>query len=530
MKESIDCSTNSQDTCNCSHEPKKDSSTYNEQEELESNIDYDNEETNKLMLPEKSPHDYRPEVNKIESNNEDILSQPQPELGNKKDVDENLIASIQNQLLKLTDEITELENSLEDQKETSSRRLSEVNERLQNKTEEEDFISVKNEFNLFSKRLRRVAKEADASHNEVLDASKIPPDVLEIAYKKTLNNIFTELVTFVGEKDAHDIVFKVIKKVRSSSAGVDFFRFETGRFTVYKLAEAIENKLVSPKQIHATYLELVRNLMEYIPGYETRDFKSFVETGSMEYVIDKVRLHEDLYVDILEKMNYFEDIADKISEQMENISNKQEELENNIQEINHKSSENSSFEEEGANQVAHAINIHTKTLKKLSENIKAIEKEIETQKSDNKDEINELQFQLNTLKENQMKKGREELQELLEEQLNSVNNKIDVAIKSNNNKIESDLSQLNEEVISIKDELGLLKEHFSTELSLFDKNVLKCIEEENSGMTLKQIKKKLPSNDVDENVLEKILEKLLETEYIEKYKKGRYVYYTRSKN
>lgn len=270
----------------------------------------------------------------------------------------------------LKKEITELQSQVEDIRtffendfESSLRNISRLEKDLESKADDEELKKIKDEFHIFSKRLKKVAKEADAASEEVLDAAKIPPDVLEIAYSKTLNNIFDEIVKTFGERDATEIVSNVIGKVRSSSAGVDFFRFESGRFTVYKLAEAIETRLVSPKQIHGTYVELFSRLMEYIPGYEARDFKAFVETGSMEYVIEKVRLHENIYYDLMAEMEELNQRISGLSDKVDSVCQKQVELENAHDDILSKTPSQGFPAVEDVRKLADAVNTHTKLIK-----------------------------------------------------------------------------------------------------------------------------------------------------------------------
>ncbi len=282
---------------------------------------------------------------------------------------ENRYSELESRLFMFEEKFNDINKKISENLESNNDMLSTINSDLQSRADNNELRKLKKDFDQFSKRLRRVVQAEDSANAESLDATKVPPDVLEITYAKTLNDIYNAMLGIYGDREAVEMVEAVRDSVREFSAGVDFFRFEHEAFVVRGLSEAISSKIVSVKQIHGTYVELFKKLYQYVPNYNTQDFRSFVETGSKEYTIEKVVEHEEC----LEKINTDKDkIKDELANITENVSFMAELQNNQLEET---ASNSQAIEElkEQMKSVAKAVNLHTKAISKLNKTLKGLE-------------------------------------------------------------------------------------------------------------------------------------------------------------
>ncbi len=271
-------------------------------------------------------------------------------------------AEMESRLFAFEDRFTELQTRMDEILNSNGSLLSSIENDLQTRADEADLKQLQNDFKLFSKRLKRVVQAEDSVNAESLDATKVPPDVLEITYAKTLNDLYAAMLGIYGDSEAAEMVEDARESVRQFSAGIDFFRFEDDSFVIRGLSEAIASKIVSVKQIHGTYIELFKILFQYVPNYNSQDFRSFVETGSREYTIKKVVFHEGRIDKIISEIDSFRDEISNITENVSFIA----ELQNNqLEETSSNSQELSEIREQMMS-VAKAVNLHTKAINKLS--------------------------------------------------------------------------------------------------------------------------------------------------------------------
>jgi hypothetical protein len=252
--------------------------------------------------------------------------------------------------------------------ESSGDKLATLEDDLYSKAHESDYKQLRQDFDLFSKRLRRVVQAEDSVNAETLDPTKVPSDVLEITYAKTLNDIYGAMISIYGDRESAEMVESARDRVREFSAGVDFFRFENEAFIVRGLSDAISSKIVSIKQIHGTYVELFKMLFQHVPNYNSQDFRSFVETGSREYTIEKVVSHEKHLDKIVSNLNEHKGELDNL---IENVSFMAELQNNQLEEI---ASNNQQLEDikEQMKSIAKAVNLHTKAITKLNRTLKEL--------------------------------------------------------------------------------------------------------------------------------------------------------------
>ncbi len=299
------------------------------------------------------------ENNKNSHNVETIISAPDLHIYGKK------YKELESRVLAFEDILGELRLRVKENFEANENVLSAVDNDLQAKAHETEFRQLRRDFDQFSKRLKRVVKAEDSFNAESLDAAKVPSDVLEITYAKTLNDIYGAMLRIYGDRESAEMVEDVRDNVRQFSAGVDFFRFDEGSFIVKGLSAAIKSKIVSVKQIHGTYIELFKMLSQLVPNYDSQDFRSFVETGSQEYTIEKVVAHERFIESIMNDIKVF---RDELSNIAENVSFMAELQNNQLEDIASNSQELKDIKEQ-MKSIAKAINLHTKAISKLNRTI-----------------------------------------------------------------------------------------------------------------------------------------------------------------
>ncbi|QLC49675.1 hypothetical protein HWN40_05130 [Methanolobus zinderi] len=277
-------------------------------------------------------------------------------------------SELEEKYLDLEARFAELQEKVNTSFNEQSENMQHIREELSSRSDRNEFKQLRKDFDLFSKRLRRVAKAEDSVNAEALDAAKVPPEVLEITYAKTLNDLYDAMFNIFGDKESAEIIEDARDKVRNFSAGVDFFRFENGTFRVEGLSKATSSKLVSVKQIHSTYIELFKLLSQHIPNYNSQDFRSFVETGSREYTVEKVVVHEESIESLWSEINNASEELSNLTENMTFIAELQntqlDDIKSNsegIEEINGKIQD-----------IAKAVNLHTKALKKLNNNLASL--------------------------------------------------------------------------------------------------------------------------------------------------------------
>ena len=457
------------------------------------------------------------EVSKIEIEEQFIV----------RDEFEDKVANLKSALDELNQRVNEGFSSNEEQ-------IFEVVDGVGTRADQNEFRKLKRDFKVFSKRLHRVAKEADATGAEVLDATKIPPNVLEITYRKTLNDLYSAILNEFGERDAVEIVEGVIDDVRKSSAGVDLLSFEEGKFTINKLAEAIDARLISSKQLHSTYVEFFRQLSECVPGYEARDFKSFVETGSREYAVDEISIHTKRLGNMETELNSIKSEISKITEHFASIEvvedERADEIKGNVDELLNVS--------EKIGTLANAVNLHTRFIKKLNENIGGTQSVLESHKSEisgtfdtfsshvedtfenkaDRSEIQDIAANLSSLKD----EAESSIEKLSSELDNGLGTKADADLMEN---LIGDVVAFREEFSKLQEEVVLLRS--INKLPTIERVVCSTLDTL-GNTTMKKLEDRILSDgtEIHGDKLFAIIDKLEKSGYIASTKKGRYTYYS----
>ncbi len=173
---------------------------------------------------------------------------------------------------------------------------------------------------------------------EEINVNKVPSNILQLVYQYTLNDIINNMKKYLGVDEAERIVNDVLQDVRTRTSGTELFKFKNGKIITKDIEKAIDKKLISPKQVHSTYVEIVNKLREYIPQYIPKNFASLLRTKGQEYAIETTtenRLRIEMVERNIEKLkselSYQENIwRDEMLNQKMKIDIKMNELEERI--------------------------------------------------------------------------------------------------------------------------------------------------------------------------------------------------------
>ncbi len=121
---------------------------------------------------------------------------------------------------------------------------------------------------------------------ERIDVGKIPANILQLVYQYTLDDAVSSLRKLIGIQDSERILIDVLQDVRTKTSGTELFKYRDGRIITRDIARAIDKKLISPKQVHLTYIEIMNKIEEYIPNYIPKNFTSLLRTKGQEYTIE----------------------------------------------------------------------------------------------------------------------------------------------------------------------------------------------------------------------------------------------------
>ncbi len=135
-----------------------------------------------------------------------------------------------------------------------------------------------------SRRLRTI--EEIMGVEEEIDVNKVPPSILRLVYQYTLNDAISMLRKYVGPGEAERIIGEVLQDVRTKTSGTELFKLKDGKIEAGDVEKAIKKRLISPKQIHLTYVEIINKIKEYLPGYIPKNFASLLRTKGQEYAIE----------------------------------------------------------------------------------------------------------------------------------------------------------------------------------------------------------------------------------------------------
>jgi predicted nucleic acid-binding Zn-ribbon protein len=181
----------------------------------------------------------------------------------------------------------------------------------------------------------REMKKLDEKNEEILEeigfgesmnVSKIPPKILESVYESTIEDIVNEIRKNRGTHDAETIINRTLEDIRTRTSGSELFYFDGRMLKTRNLANSIIHKLISAKQVQTTYDELLRKLLEYLPGYKAKNFRAMIKLKSQEYAVDKTTL-------LLERVSQFTEDINHLQNMVGSVSNRQNTIELEINNI-----------------------------------------------------------------------------------------------------------------------------------------------------------------------------------------------------
>jgi hypothetical protein len=121
----------------------------------------------------------------------------------------------------------------------------------------------------------------------VVNASDVPPEVLQSAFEISLTTLYKEIEKTMGPGALRSAQI-VMEGVRRSSSGTGFFSLEDNRFVAKGLADAIKRGQLSPYQMQETFDELSRRLAALIPHYRPQPLSELIIGGSSAFVVSTV--------------------------------------------------------------------------------------------------------------------------------------------------------------------------------------------------------------------------------------------------
>lgn len=204
---------------------------------------------------------------------------------------------------------------------------------------------------------------------ESLNVSKIPPNILESVYESTIEGAVNEIHRNYGSHDAENIITRTLEDIRTRTSGSELFYFDGRYLKTRNLTKAILNKLISAKQVQTTYDELLKKLLEYLPGYKAKNFRAMIKLKSQEYAVDKTTF-------LLDSIDTIKEHIDNLKNMVGSVSNRQNTIEVEINRI----SDAKAGKEDLEQILAQIEDIKTKQTE-LNEGLKTI---IEEQKTDKK--------------------------------------------------------------------------------------------------------------------------------------------------
>ncbi|MCX8174458.1 MAG: hypothetical protein N3F63_07650 [Thermoplasmata archaeon] len=160
------------------------------------------------------------------------------------------------------------------------------------------FSNTAREIEKLNEKITMLVDEVGAG--EGLNVGKIPPTILEIVYQSTLDDVVNAIFRHLGYAEAERRIAETLEEIRERTSGSELFRFDGKRIRARDVAKSIEKKLVSARQMQTTYDELLRKLLELVPGYKPKNFRAMIKLKSQEYSVDST-IHLTERVSELEK-------------------------------------------------------------------------------------------------------------------------------------------------------------------------------------------------------------------------------------
>ena len=155
---------------------------------------------------------------------------------------------------------------------------------------------------------------------ESLNVAKIPPNILENVYESTIEGVVSEIRRNFGFHDAENIISQTLEDIRTRTSGSELFYFNGRELKTRNLIKAIQSKMISARQVQTTYDELLRKLLEYLPGFKAKNFRAMIKLKSQEFAVDKTTY-------LLDTFKTFTDDINGLRMMLGNVTNRQNSIE-----------------------------------------------------------------------------------------------------------------------------------------------------------------------------------------------------------
>jgi len=245
--------------------------------------------------------------------------------------EENKMEQITNELDKISSTFSNVTRDIKDLMGQNNSELLFLKKVVSDKEDKQKVVKLHKNVEKMEEKLGDVMEEV--GYGESLDVSKIPPNILEIVYQSTLDDVANELWKNLGAHVAEEVIMTTLEDIRLRTSGSELFRFDGRRIKAKDLAKSIELNLISAKQIQTTYDELLNKLLEYLPGHRAKNFRAMIKIKSQEYAVDKATILMEKYHTLSENVGNINKIIAALSSQL-NARSRQ--LERKIEESSEK--------------------------------------------------------------------------------------------------------------------------------------------------------------------------------------------------
>ncbi len=156
---------------------------------------------------------------------------------------------------------------------------------VEQKVDEAKMAMLRKDFSKINKKMGSLMEET--GFGEIIDVTKIPPNILEIVYDSTLKDISLALWREYGP-GAERIITDTLEEIRLETSGSEMFHYDGRYIKTRDVAKNIRRGMISAKQLQDTYEALLHSLHERVPSYKPKNFKAMIKLKSQEYTVDKV--------------------------------------------------------------------------------------------------------------------------------------------------------------------------------------------------------------------------------------------------
>ncbi len=184
----------------------------------------------------------------------------------------------------LREEDRRLLTQIKDFTEAIVQKNEELRKEIEGKVEDARLKSMKKDMGKMNKKLLSLMEET--GFGEIIDVTKIPPNILEIVYDTTLKDISLALWREYGP-GAEKVITDTLERIRLETSGSEMFHYDGRYIRTRDVAKNIKRGMISAKQLQDTYEALLKALVEFVPSYSPKNFKAMIKLKSQEYTVDK---------------------------------------------------------------------------------------------------------------------------------------------------------------------------------------------------------------------------------------------------